>query len=137
MAKEMNNGKGYIVTIKEASRELNAREQISFKDFSNATALDTELTDDKASIVINPTAYVILNVHNEHSKNDKDYMKYLIIDNAGNKFVTGSDSFFTAFKDIFDTMKQAAPDEEYSIEVYKKPSKNYQGKHFLTCSILP
>lgn len=128
---------GYSVTIAEASRELNAREKISFKDFSNATALDTELSDSNANVVIYPNAYVILNVHNEHSKNDKEYKKYLIIDNAGNKFVTGSDSFFTAFKEIFDTMKQDAPDEEYAIEVYKKPSKNYQGKHFLTCSILP
>lgn len=128
---------GYSVEIVESSKELTAREKISAKDFSNATALDTELMDANANIVITPSAYLILNVHNEHSKNDKDYKKYLIIDTAGNKFVTGSDSFFTAFKDIFDAMSKDAPGEEYSIEVYKKPSKNYQGKHFLTCSILP
>lgn len=128
---------GYSVEIIESSKELTAREKISAKDFSNATALDTELMDANASIVITPSAYLILNVHNEHSKNDKDYKKYLIIDTAGNKFVTGSESFFTAFKDIFDAMSKDAPGEEYSIEVYKKPSKNYQGKHFLTCSILP
>ena len=127
---------GYSVEIVESSKELTAREKISAKDFSNATALDTELMDVNANIVITPSAYLILNVHNEHSKNDKDYKKYLIIDTAGNKFVTGSDSFFTAFKDIFDAMSKDAPGEEYSIEVYKKPSKNYQGKHFLTCSIV-
>ena len=128
---------GYSVEIIESSKELTAREKISAKDFSNATALDTELMDANANIVITPSAYLILNVHNEHSKNDKDYKKYLIIDTAGKKFVTGSESFFTAFKDIFDAMSKDAPGEEYSIEVYKKPSKNYQGKHFLTCSILP
>lgn len=128
---------GYSVEIIESSKELTAREKISAKDFSNATALDTELMDANANIVITPAAYLILSVHNEHSKNDKDYKKYLIIDTAGNKFVTGSDSFFTAFKDIFDAMSKDAPGEEFSIEVYKKPSKNYQGKHFLTCSILP
>lgn len=128
---------GYSVEIVESSKELTAREKISAKDFSNATALDTELMDANANIIITPSAYLILNVHNEHSKNDKDYKKYLIIDTAGNKFVTGSESFFTAFKDIFDAMSKDAPGEEYSIEVYKKPSKNYQGKHFLTCSILP
>lgn len=127
----------YSVKITNNSRELTAREQISFKDYSNAIALDTELNDDNASIVITPTAYVELSVHNEHSKNDKDYKKYLIIDNAGNKYVTGSESFFTSFKNIFETMAEVAPNEEYSIQVYKKPSKNYQGKHFLTCSILP
>lgn len=137
MAKEMNNINDYFVKISKHSRDLTPREEISFKDFSNALALDTELSDDNDKVIITPSAYVILDVHNEHSKNDKDYQKFLIIDKAGNKFVTGSVSFFKAFKDIFDTMKEAAPDEEYSIEVYKKPSKNYQGKHFLTCSILP
>lgn len=128
---------GYSVKIIESSKELTAREKISAKDFSNAMALDTELIDANSTVVITPAAYLILGVHNEHSKNDKDYKKYLIIDTAGNKYVTGSESFFTAFLDIFKAMSEDAPDEEYSIEVYKKPSKNYQGKHFLTCSILP
>lgn len=128
---------GYSVKIIESSKELTAREKISAKDFSNAMALDTELIDANSTVVITPAAYLILGVHNEHSKNDKDYKKYLIIDTAGNKYVTGSESFFTAFLDIFNAMAEDAPDEEYSIEVYKKPSKNYQGKHFLTCSILP
>ena len=127
---------GYSVKIIESSKELTAREKISAKDFSNAVALDTELMDADTTITITPSAYLILGVHNEHSKNDKDYKKYLIIDTAGNKYVTGSESFFTAFLDIFKSMQEDAPDEEYSIEVYKKPSKNYQGKHFLTCSII-
>lgn len=137
MAKENTNLNDFNVEIIDKSREINAREILSFKDYSNAIALDTALSDDTDSLIITPTDYVILKVHNEHSKNDKDYKKYLIIDNAGKKYVTGSESFFKAFKDIYDTMKQAAPGEEYSIEVYKKPSKNYQGKHFLSCSILP
>lgn len=128
---------GYSVEIIEGSRELTAREKISVKDFSNALALDTELATENDNVVINPAAYFILKVHNEHSKNDKEYKKYLIVDAAGNKYVTGSDSFFTSFIEIFRAMEQDAPGEEYSIEVYKKPSKNYQGKHFLTCSILP
>lgn len=128
---------GYSVKIIESSKELTAREKISAKDFSNAMALDTELIDANSNVVITPAAYLILGVHNEHSKNDKDYKKYLIIDTNGNKYVTGSESFFTAFLDIFTAMAEDAPGEEYSIEVYKKPSKNYQGKHFLTCSILP
>lgn len=127
----------YLVTIKEASRELTAREEIAVKDTSNAMSFDDELKDANDRIVITPNAYIVLAVHNGNSKNDKDYTKYLIIDNAGNKYVTGSESFFTAFKQIFTTMAEKAPDEEYAIEVYKKPSKNYQGKHFLTCSIVP
>ena len=125
---------GYSVEIKEASRELTIREKIALKDYSNATALDTAL-DDVDQITIFPSAYVVLSVHNEKSKQDKDYEKVVIIDNAGNKFVTGSQSFFTAFKDIFDTMAKEAPGEEYAIDVFKKASKNYSGKSFISCAL--
>jgi len=125
---------GYSVKIREASRELTAKEKIALKDYSNATALDTALNDVDV-LTISPVAYVILDVHNEKSKQDKDYVKYLIIDTAGNKFVTGSESFFTSFKDIFDTMAAEAPGEEYSIDVLKKPSQNYKGKSFITCAL--
>ena len=125
---------GYSVEIKESSRDLTVREKIALKDYSNAVALDTAL-DDVDQLTIFPIAYVVLSVHNEHSKQDKDYEKVVIIDNAGNKYVTGSQSFFTAFKDIFDTMAKEAPDEEYAIDVFKKSSKNYSGKSFISCAL--
>lgn len=125
---------GYKVSIRESSKQLTAKERIAVKDFSNATALDTVLTDD-TPILINPDAYIILDVHNERSRNDKDYVKYLVLDKSGDKYVTGSESFFTSFKAIFDEMSEEAPDEDYTIECYRKPSQNYQGKSFLTCSI--
>lgn len=125
---------GYSVKIREASRELTAKEKIALKDYSNATPLDTALNGIDV-LTITPVAYAILDVHNEKSKQDKDYVKYVIIDNGGNKFVTGSESFFTSFKDIFDTMAEEAPGEEYSIDVLKKPSQNYKGKSFITCAL--
>lgn len=125
---------GYSVKIREASRDLTAKEKIALKDYSNATPLDTALNDIDV-LTITPVAYVILDVHNEKSKQDKDYVKYVIIDNGANKFVTGSESFFTSFKDIFDTMSTEAPGEEYSIDVLKKPSQNYKGKSFITCAL--
>ena len=125
---------GYSVKIREASRELTAKEKIALKAYSNATPLATALNDIDV-LTITPVAYVILDVHNEKSKQDKDYVKYVIIDNAGNKFVTGSESFFTSFKDIFDVMADEAPNEEYSIDVLKKPSQNYKGKSFITCAL--
>lgn len=126
---------GFDVKISEASRELSARERISFKDLSNAVSLDRELHDESDRVVINPVAYAVLNVHNEHSKKEKDYTKFLVIDRGGTKFVTGSKTFFEAFLSIFKEMAEAAPDEEYSVEVYKIPSKNYNGKYFLSCSL--
>lgn len=126
---------GYSVEIKESSRDLTVREKIALKDYSSAVALDTALVD-VDQITIFPIAYVVLAVHNEHSKQDKDYEKVVIIDNAGNKYVTGSQSFFTAFKDIFDTMAKEAPNEEYAIDVFMKPSKNYSGKSFISCALV-
>ena len=122
---------GFEAKIREASKELTAKERVKFKDTTNAVQLD-DVTKDKP-LVIAPDFYVILDIHNERSE-DKDYVKYIVVDKAGNKFVTGSESFFTAFKSIFDEM--GGTDEDYEIEVYRLPSKNYKGKEFLTCSIV-
>lgn len=125
---------GYSVEIVESSKELSVREKIALKDYSNATPLDTAL-DEVDTLTIFPVAYVKLAVHNEKSKQDKDYIKYIILDNGGGKYVTGSDSFFTSFIDIFNTMAKEAPGEEYAIDVFKKASKNYSGKSFISCAL--
>lgn len=122
---------GFEAKIREASKELTAKERVKFKDTTNAVQLDDATKD--TSLVIAPDFYVILDIHNERSE-DKDYVKYIVVDKAGNKFVTGSESFFTAFKSIFEEM--GGTDEDYEIEVYRLPSKNYKGKEFLTCSIV-
>jgi hypothetical protein len=122
---------GFEAKIREASKELTAKERVKFKDTTNAIQLD-EATKENP-LVIAPDFYVILDIHNERSE-DKDYVKYIVVDKAGNKFVTGSESFFTAFKSIFEEM--GGTNEDYEIEVYRLPSKNYKGKEFLTCSIV-
>lgn len=122
---------GYSVNIREVSRSITAKERVMLKDTTNAISLD-EVTQD-AKFVFEPDYYAILDVHNEKSE-DKDYIKYVIVDKAGTKLVTGSESFFTSFKSIMDEM--AGCDEEFSIEAYRMPSKNYKGKEFITCSIV-
>ena len=122
---------GFEAKIREASKELTAKERVKFKDTTNAIQLDDATKGNP--LVIAPDFYVVLDIHNEHSE-DKDYVKYIVVDKAGNKFVTGSESFFTAFKAIFEEM--GGTDEDYEIEVYRLPSKNYKGKEFLTCSIV-
>lgn len=121
---------GYSVQIKTTSMELSAKERVRIKDTSNAVKLDELAAENK---VITPVAYAVLGIHNEKSEN-KDYEVYVIIDNNGTKYVTGSPSFFTAFKDIWDEL--ADDGEEFSIEVYRLESKNYKGKYFLTCSLV-
>lgn len=122
---------GFESKIREASKQLSAKERVKFKDTTNAVQLD-EATKDKP-LRIAPDFYVILDIHNEHSE-DKDYVKYVIVSKEGTKYVTGSESFFSSFKAIVDEM--GGTGEEYEVEVYRLPSKNYKGKEFLTCSIV-
>lgn len=122
---------GYSVKITNASKELSAKERVALKDTTNAIALDEATQAGK--VLIEPDFYVELSVHNEKSE-DKDYAKYVIVDKSGNKYVTGSASFMSAFSDILDEMADSG--EGYAIEVYRMPSKNYKGKEFLTCSIV-
>lgn len=122
---------GYYVKIREVSRPITAKERVMLKDTTNAISLD-EVTHE-AKFVFEPDYYAILDVHNEKSE-DKDYVKYIVVDKGGSKLVTGSDSFFTSFSSIMDEMTDC--DEDFSIEVYRVPSKNYKGKEFITCSIV-
>lgn len=122
---------GFEAKIREASKQLSAKERVKFKDTTNAVQLD-EATKEKP-LRIAPDFYVILDIHNDHSE-DKDYVKYVIVSKEGTKYVTGSESFFSSFKAIVDEM--GGTDEEYEVEVYRLPSKNYKGKEFLTCSIV-
>lgn len=122
---------GYSVKITDTSKELSARERVAVKDTTNAISLD-EATKD-SPLVIDIDYYVSLDVHNEKSE-DKDYKKYIVVDKAGNKYVTGSESFFTSMVEILEEMSDSG--EEFQIEVYRMPSKNYKGKEFLTCSIV-
>lgn len=122
---------GYFVKIVNASKELSARDRVAVKDTTNAIALDDATKDSPLVIAID--YYVELAVHNEKSE-DKDYKKYVVVDKSGNKFVTGSESFFTAMLEIMDEMAESG--EDFEIQVYRMPSKNYKGKEFLTCSIV-
>lgn len=123
---------GYSVEIEESSKELSAKERIMLKDTSDATKLDLAC-DNGNTVVITPESFAVLNVHNEKSDN-KDYKVYIIQDVNGNKYTTGSSSFWNSFKGIYDEMHNE--DTEWGVKAYKLPSKNYAGKEFLTCSLI-
>lgn len=122
---------GYSVTISETSKELTARARVAVKDTTNAVSLDDATKG--GPLLIDLDYYVALDVHNEKSE-DKDYRKYVVVDKAGTKYVTGSESFFSSLTEIVDEMDGSG--EDFQVEVYRKPSKNYKGKEFLTCSIV-
>ena len=124
--------KDYEVKINSVSKELTARERVMLKDTRNAIKLDEAIKD--TPLVISPAYYAVLDVHNENSKEDKDFQNFVVVDTAGNKYVTGSTSFFEAFTEIVEEMSGTG--EDYEIEIYKLDSKNYKGKQFITCSIV-
>lgn len=122
---------GYSVSIKETSMELSAKARIQIKDTTGATPLDKATQE--SAVVINPEMYAILDIHNEKS-DDKDYVSYVIVDKDGTRYTTGSESFFSSFMNIWNEMKDST--EDWAIKAYRLPSKNRQGKDFLTCSVI-
>lgn len=135
MAKE-NTPANYSATIVDSSRELTAKERVMFKDLANAQNLNEFTKEAIASGVkpiVNVKDYAIVSVHNEASE-DKDYNNYLLIDKDGNKYYTGSVSFWNKFMDIYKEMSTV--DEEWAIELSLVPSRKYTGKEALTCSLV-
>ena len=125
--------RGYKAEVTFSSKELTVKEKMILKDGSDAIQLDKATQD--SEVIFKPAYYGIIKVHNEKSKDRKDYPVYAIVDEDGNKYVTGSESFWNAFSDIMD---EIADDDtiDYAIRVYRRPSKNYSGKDFITCSIV-
>ena len=120
----------YKVEIKEVSDRLTAKQRIALKDTTSAIKLD--IVTQEAPVIIYPAYYAILSIHNEKSDNP-DYENYVVVDKNGDKYVTGSQSFWTSFMEIYEEMQ--GEDEEWGIKVYRVESKNYKGKQFITCSI--
>lgn len=123
---------GYSVKVVECTKDLTAKERVKIKDTTNAIKLD-EATQGGA-IVIAYDYHAVLAIHNE-KLDAPDYRQCVVVDTAGNKYVTGSESFFTAMTEIVDEMT-AAGETDYELEVYRMDSKNYKGKQFITCSIV-
>lgn len=122
---------GYEVKIVETSKELSAKERIKLKDTTDAVKLDKATQVEAVEIDVD--YYAELSIHNEKAE-DKDYANYVIVDKSGERYVTGSPSFWTAFMNIFNEM--ANETEPWTLKVYRMPSKNREGKDFITCSII-
>lgn len=120
----------YKCTVEYSSKPLSPREKLKVMDTTGAIKLDNALKD--GSIRIAPDYYAVLHIENEKS-NDKTYRNYIVVDKDGEKYVTGSDSFFRTFSELFDVMADTG--EDYEIDIFTRPSKNYAG-NFITCSIV-
>lgn len=121
----------YSVTVKEVSKELTHKERVQITDLTDCVKLDTATQE--GPVLIDLDYYAVLAIHNEKST-DKDYDNYVVVDKNGMRYSTGSKSFFNNLVDISVEMQDS--DEEWQIKAYRKPSKNRQGKDFITCSIV-
>ena len=128
--------KDYEVTFESAIKDMSARERIAVKALDRCEAIDT-LVNLGEVLTITVENFVVLNVHNERAKegNNKDYAVYVVIANDGTKYRTGSASFFNAFMDIYEELKDEEPNEPITIDIYKQESKNFKGKGFISCSL--
>lgn len=139
MAKKENEQKkvsNYTATITESSREFSAKERVMFKDMQNAESMidyARNAIENGAKATIDVADYAVVSIHNE-ATDDVDYTNYLIIDKNGNKYYTGSESFWNSFINIYNEMKDS--NEEWGIELNLLPSKNYKGKEILTASLI-
>ena len=127
----------YNTQIISSSRELTAKERITLKDFNDCTGLDTVVTNDNG-VIIDPNVIVEVQVHNERAKDDKDYTTIIILDNDGTKYSTSSNSLRDSIADIMEELKNLSDEDkaDLKIKVFKKPSKNYQGKYFLIATVI-
>ena len=135
--KNKSTNSNYSATIVEASRELTAKERVMFKDTQNAISLldmaEEAIGQGAKAIIDNVVDYIVIDVHNDKS-DDKDYKNYMLIDAQGQKYVTGSQSFWNSFMDIYKEM--STDSEPWGIQLNLLESKNYKGKHILTCSLI-
>ena len=123
--------RNYSVSVRESSMELTAKSRIMFKDTSAMVKIDEITKNGPINIV--PVGWVILDIHNEKATPDKDYVNFVIVTDV-DMYVTGSESFWNSFWDIWSEME--GENEEWELKCYRLPSKNRQGKDFLTCSIV-
>lgn len=125
---------GYNVIIKESSKDLSVKERISIKDTSNCESIDT-LTNAQGKLIIDYAYHVVLGIHNEKSDNP-DYIKVIVVDKSGAKYMTGSAAFLSSLTEIVEEMTAAGEADDIKLECYRKESKNYKGKTFITVSLI-
>ena len=125
---------GYKAKVALVSKQLSVEDRIKFKDTSDAIGLDHATQE--ADLVLNIDSYGMLDVHNEKAQGDKDYNQYVFVTKDGEKYVTGSSSLWSSFEDIIDELADAGYDGDITpIKIYRKDSKNFKDKQFLTCSL--
>lgn len=125
----MNN---YSVSIVESSRDLSLKERVALKNLCNEVVLGDICAVEPLDIDVEYWAH--LHIVNDRS-DEKEYEIFILYDKDGICYTTSSESFWTSFKGIWDEIV-LEPETDWKLRVISKPSKNRQGKTFLTCTII-
>ena len=130
----MANETGYKATVDFATKELSVKEKIQLKDVLDCEKLD-EATANSA-VIIDVDYFASVHVHNPMAKENKEYDRLVIVSKDGTKYSTSSQSVRTALMDIWDDLVDAGETADFAVKIFQKPSKNYSGKFFMTCSLV-
>jgi hypothetical protein len=122
----------FNVVIEKSLKDVTKKEMLQLKDLADAVRLDQETQEHGSVMIYNIQNMVKMFLVSDDPKNPKEYAKTVITDTEGNRFVTGSESFARRAWEIADDMAG----EEFGLKVYRRPSKNYPGRDFLSCSVI-
>ena len=120
----------YSAVISASKNELSKKERIQLKDMTDVIRLDSATKD--GDVIIEKVSNIVeIEIHNDKAT-PTDYKNIIVIAEDGTRYATGSTSFRNALFDIDNEMEG----EEYGIRVYRRPSQNYAGRDFISCSVL-
>lgn len=124
----------YEVNIISASKPLSAKEKIQLCQGLDTIKLDATIKE-HGELIITPAWYAGLAIHNDRAKNGTDYNQYIVVDDGGTAYSTGSEVFWGNFKAIMD-MADAydLPAEDRTIRIFHGESDG--GQRFINCRLL-
>ena len=129
----MKNDNTYSAEILFTSRSLTTKEKIKYKRVMDSRKLDDESRAEDIQIELDVA--ISLSIHNEKAEN-KDYTRYILVATDGTVYTTGSESFWSAFMDIYTELEEANELDNIVLKVLRIPSKNYTGRDFLSCELV-
>lgn len=116
----------YKATVIFSYKEISAREKLAYKDFESAEKLNSLVSAD-TKFPIKVTNVLEVAVHNEHSKQNKEYAVYLFV-TPDTVYRSGSETLFNSVCDgLMDLDEIGENTDEVDFVVYRVKSNNYDG----------
>lgn len=122
----------YTVKMTMQSKDLKGKDAVRAMDLEGAISLN-DLTKD-GPVEITPSYWYQLEVHNEHSRLNADYMVFVIVDDGGTRYRTGSDVLMNAFMELMEECDDyEIPMEERQVSILRGSTRD--GNPFLTVKL--